>query len=361
MAQTSRNNLQFIRVTQSNVDTYAAGMSELERAVWKRDLDPRYWGWRYFENPTRRSSTVLALRGGRIVGKMGEIHLPVVIQGQRHIASLVEGLSVLPAERSWDCLRGLIMACFQERKRDSVFLAFGFATKHWMGFHDKLGLRTLGRCPIWFGLLNLNRILRRRSIPGVLADLGGMAGLLARIHRTKIPLSRVEIRPFERFDMDINDLWNELEPRQRVSVVKDAAYLRWRYDSCPGYSYKKLGAFGKQRIEGFAVYGISPERRNGYLLELMAHKDDLNLLHQLTLDAVEAMDREGAGFISASFPPGSAAATGLERLGFRSWGTFFWNIKTVLWGPWPEAFPKASGDETFLKGWDFSLGDWLYH
>jgi hypothetical protein len=357
MTPNRKGNLEFIRVTESNLGQFAEGMSELEEAVWGRQTAPAYWGWRYFENPTRRSTTVVALREDRVVGKMGGVCLPMVVGGKQQTVTLVEGLSMLPSERSWDCLRGLMAANFLEGQRDSVSLGFGFATKKWTAIHHKMGLRSLGRTPVWLGFLDLKRILKRRSVPDVLALLGGMAGLFIGVRRERVPLSGVEIQPIERFDADTNGLWQTLEPLRWISVVKDTSYLRWRYDSCPGYSYRKLAAFRRGRVEGVAVYSVSQERKNGYLLELLADKDDVTLLRRLAVEAIDAMDQEEVGLIAASFPPGTAAAQALGAFGFKAWGSLFWNIETVLRGSWPE---EPSG-ERGLKRWNFSLGDWLYH
>lgn len=357
MTPNRKGNLEFIRVTESNLGRFAEGMSELEETVGGRQTAPAYWGWRYFGNPAGGSSTVIALREGRMVGKIGAVHLPIVVAGKRQRASLVEGISMLPSERSWECLRGLIMAALEEGQRDSLSLAFGFAKKRFAAIHNKMGHHSLGRTPGWFGFVDLKRILRSRGVPGIVSSLGGLAGRLVGVRRKRVPIPGVEIRPIERFDVSMDEFWHALEPLQWVSVVKDTSYLRWRYDSCPGYAYKRHAAFRKDRLEGLAVYSISHERRNGYLLELMADKDDLNLLKRLAVEVVDRMDQEGAGLISASFFPGSAAARALSALGFKAWSPLFWNIETLIGGSWPED-PSGEGG---LKRWNFSLGDWLYH
>lgn len=348
--------LRFLRVTQVNLPELAEGLSALEQAVQGRHPDPSTWSWRYLENPLGESTTVVAIRDGRVVGRLGGVHLPIVIEGERQVACLMEGLSVLPVERSWECLRGLLAASAEECRGSSVSLFFAFATRVSAALNRRLGHTILGPTPIWSGFLDVSQVLRDRSFPGALAGLGKLAGPLVGVRRGTFSVAGVETVPVKHFDTQASNLWQSVEPLRGIAVVKDASFLEWRYDRCPGRAYRRLAAQKGGQLEGLAVYALSLTRKDGYILELIARNDNLLVLRQLVAGVLTDMSSEGVGLVSASFPHGSAAAETLAALGFKTWGTWFWRMQTIIAGHWFE-----SGSPASLHRWDFSLGDWLYH
>ena len=64
-----QNNLTFLRVSESNIDQFALGLSELHLSARSQTRDPAFWQWCYFNNPPGKSNLIVAIRDGQIVGK----------------------------------------------------------------------------------------------------------------------------------------------------------------------------------------------------------------------------------------------------------------------------------------------------
>jgi hypothetical protein len=344
----------FQLLTRANLPELADGLTALEEAVHGRRLEHSFWQWRYFENPAGGSVTVVALRDGTVLGKSGGVLVPLFAGGVSRTACLMEGLCVLPGERSWPIYRGLLASHAEHSRQAGIDLFFGFSTRLAAGMHRRLGYPDLGRCPVWSGFLDARKVLRSRSIPAS-SLLAFLAQPLVCVGR-RAPGKDVEIAPLEQFGGEVDEFRGAVEERNRVAVDKNAAYLQWRYVRCPGQTYRRLGAWRAGRLEGYAVSRFSRLRGDGYLLELTARHDDPTILSNLASESLRALADEGAGLVSASFRRRSPQARVLRSLGFKIWGTWLWNMRTILAGAWIEAGLLAPGTR-----WDYTLGDWLYY
>lgn len=349
------NSLTFLRVTESNIDELAAGLSDLYHAVRGWKYDPAYWRWCYFCNPVGKSNTVVAVRAGRVVGELSKVYLPLVVQGERVTASLTADFSVHPSEHSWQCLRGVLEMSVAESQKDKVAFGFGFSNRLAAAIHRLLGGMNLGRAPIHLGFLNAVSILEGRSVPYPLSLIGWLAQPVVRLKIRSAGSSDLDIRWVENFDNSFNELWSVIEKDRIIAVVKDAAYLNWRYVKCPVRRYGRLAAYRAEKLEGFVVFCAGAARHNAFILELLARDDNPETMRALLLPTFRDLRTQGTGYVWASFPADSRATTALKQLGFKSWGTRLWNIDMII-ATDPR---KKSCPELDLKSWDFSLGDWL--
>jgi len=345
----------FHLLTRASLPELAHGLTALEEAVHGRRPELSFWQWRYLDNPAGGSITVVAVRDGAVLGKSGGVLVPLLAGGVSRTACLMEGLCVLPGERAWQLYRGLLASHAEHSRQAGVELFFGFSTRLAAGMHRRLGYPELGRCPIWSGILDARKVLRSRSIPAS-SWLGSLAQPLVRVGRLASPRKDVEIAPLEQFGEEVDEFRGAADEPGRVAVDKTAAYLQWRYVRCPGRTYRRLGAWRGGRLEGYAASTISGLRGDGYLLELTARHDDPIILSNLASESLRALAGEGAGLVSASFRRHSPQARVLRSLGFKSWGTWLWNMRTILAGGWIEAGLLAPGTQ-----WDYTLGDWLYY
>jgi len=186
--------------------------------------------------------------------------------------------------------------------------------------------------------------------------------------------AHLDIRPVARFDGAFDDLWQSIETKRfagptgptgpTVAALRDAAYLNWRYTTCPGRRYTCLAAYraGRRapdggRLDGLLVFTPSPrpKLRDAFILELLARNDDQDVLRALLLRALTMLARAGLALVAASFPTGSAEAAVLRDLGFLPWAGWVLGIELVL-TPTTEKGPCPAGH---LSNWYFSLGDWL--
>ena len=89
-------------------------------------------------------------------------------------------------------------------------------------------------------------------------------------------------RPLAWDDMRLDDLWNRLAPGFALALIRDQAYLRWRYATHPVYAYDLLGLHLAGRLLGWVV-----TRREDGILRVI----DLLLPRRWLKPALTALDR----------------------------------------------------------------------
>lgn len=346
----------FRRVDSGNIEELADGMSRVHRSARAEWRDADYWRWCYIDNSAGGSGCVVALQGGEVVGKLGNVHVRFAVQGRRVTAGLLEDLAVVESARSWACFRGLVGGCLRELAADGLAFGYGFVVAGASGPPEAIGATNLGRVPMWTGLINLPRALRGRGMPGVLAALGWIAQPAVGLRRRDAPTG-LDLRPLDSFGPDFDDLWADVEKTHAVAAMRDADYLSWRYSRCPVRSYEQLAAYRGRRLDGVAVFRAVRGKHKAYLLELMARGDDPEVLCALATGVARTLKERDVGLLTASFPRGTAEAAALRRLGFRAWATPIWHIDLLVTGP--EGAPQGVAPDP--ANWYLSLGDWLAH
>jgi hypothetical protein len=166
----------------------------------------------------------------------------------------------------------------------------------------------------------------------------------------------VDLAEIASFGAEFDALWRSIEPARGVAVVKDAAYLNWRYVRCPAASYHRVAARRDGELVGYIVWRDHGPNDDGYVLELAARGDNRPVLSALLLTAIEAMARNGAGLVLASFPEPAACVAALRSAGFGMWATRLKDMRLIV-------VPRAgeSRPEGVAGAWQYTLGDWIYH
>ncbi len=345
------------RITRENVREFAAGLSEMDLRVRGRKLGADFWPWLYFGNPAGAGTAVVALEGRRVVGKLGRVPVWMTADGERLTAELGEGLTLLPESRTWAHFRALGEAAALAEPEQKAAFSFGFATPYISKLHASMGYPVLGRVPIFAGVLNGTRMLAARGFARTAAMAAGCAARavfgLQRSCRAAPGVHPIEIASFgEEFD----GLWRSIEPSGGVAIVKDAAYLNWRYVQCPAASYHRVAARSGGELAGYIVWRDRGPNDDGYVLELAAKSDSRTVLSALLLAALEDMARNDTGLVMASFPASAACVAVLRSAGFGAWATRLKNMSLIV-----TPRPGESRPERMAGAWQYTLGDWIYH
>lgn len=360
----------FRRLDASNLDGLADGLSALHHTVSGERRVAAHWRWRYLDAPVGPGGTVVALRGERVVGKLGNVHRRFMVAGQRAVVGLLEGLSVLPTSRSWRCYQGLAGMSYQESAADRLAFGYAFVNPETAELSRRTGAIDLGRVPVWVGFLSVRKALEGRGVPRGLSLVGLPFQPLVGLRRGNIGDAGVEMRHIERFGGACDELWDAVAPSRTVTAVRDAEYMNWRYVDHPEHRYERIGAYRGEGLDGLIVFRSEPSSPKAFILELLVRNHERDVFALLLLRAADMLSAQGAGLVYASFPAGSCEEAALKERGFRSWATRPWGMHLLIskypgFGPRPQTPLLAFGDlpspELDPANWCFSLGDWLIH
>jgi GNAT superfamily N-acetyltransferase len=259
------------------------------------------WSWLFLNPPAHAAPRYLvADAGARLAGQLAGITVQM-----QHRHGRVLGLCLLDMATDPDYRRQGVFTAVAKQLYDETAgmpIVFGFPNTIAAPIHyQRFGWVELRPFPFLIRPLgNVKRSLAAAA-PS-LAPLGRPLEALALPlrafeHMLKVAGERgsASVLPLDRFSSWADTLWAQLAPRLGTCVVRDAAYLNWRFCASP-YSYRRYALHRDGSPVAFAVTTFSHTRLGKlcHLLELMVPDGDRAgarlLLAHTFLDAA----REGA-------------------------------------------------------------------
>jgi hypothetical protein len=115
-----------------------------------------------------------------------------------------------------------------------------------------------------------------------------------------------------------DELWGRVAPAYENCVVRDAAWVQWRYLDVPDRAFVVLLAERGGAPAGYIAYRLvnTGGRLIGRVADIFSHPDDLETVHALVESAVTHMRRHGADSVATLVASGSSLYARLRRLGF---------------------------------------------
>jgi len=211
--------------------------------------------------------------------------------------------------------RGLLVllatGVYDAAARDGVPLVYGFPSKpsrH--GMFVSMKWTCLNPVPFLIRPLRtgyfLRRLVRRERFKAWLPDLP-----LPRWPRRTV-LPGLKIEQIDAFPDDTDELWHKFSAAIQVGMVRDRAYLDWRYLRKPGAAYRIFAARRGGSLAGLVVVRDIDKHGGhiGYLMELLFVPGLRGVAHALVAHATGDLARRGCDAVVSwwfSHSPGYAA------------------------------------------------------
>ena len=166
------------------------------------------------------------------------------------------------------------------------------------GFFSKLEWRALDPVPFLIRPLRTGYFLAR--FPRAGRALARLADLPLPRPRALRPGPGEEVVAVAAFGDEFDALWARASAALPVAVVRDAAYLRWRFAK-PGEGYRTLAVRTAGGVSAFVTWCVKEKHggRIGYLMELLAVPGAERAASLLLREAVRRMARERADAVLA--------------------------------------------------------------
>ncbi|WP_198154658.1 GNAT family N-acetyltransferase [Plesiocystis pacifica] len=282
-----------------------------------------HWRWEFAQNPVGPRTIKLAWSEELLVGQYAVSPRRLRSLGQDRVGGLSIDSMTHPEFKRRGVFAESGEACTKAMADRGFAFVYGFPNADSIrGFENKLGWKSIMPVPVLAKVLDLGGLaqtlgrpeLRRwislasRSLtraPGVVGELG------ARLSATRGGRAVPPVRSFEGFGDWADKLWLRCRDQQRIAVIRDLEFLRWRYDERPESDYLRLRVDGPTGVLGFAVMAFSsgPHGPGAFLMELVIDHDhpDGDLAATALLHACEREARQrSCAFLSAMAAPGSA-------------------------------------------------------
>jgi len=222
--------------------------------------EPGYFTWQYDQNPSGPAYELITKKGISVTGHCAAITMRHKIGPDMGKGSLGVNVMTHPEYRG----RGIYVILQREVDRlcgkDHVQFNFGFSNEYSQrNCLRRLAYREIGRFPLWILPFNLNRIVASRTpkqgalmrAAAFLANpfwglVRAMFGLHRKDRSMQIETATAITEEFDRF-------WHKVEADQTNILVRDRAYLDWRFIRHPTRTYRVLTARSKGEMRGYLV------------------------------------------------------------------------------------------------------------
>jgi GNAT superfamily N-acetyltransferase len=318
---------------------------DLMEAVWGTRLDPDEFEWWFSRNPTGESLISLAEEDGCIVGVAAMSPFRMLLRGEPVTVAIPVHVATHPSYRGRGVF-SLLERANEERAAASgspLTVTFPNAASHGI-FTGQLGWTDLPARRLWARVLRplgaLRYMLRGEtgSPPDSLPPRGDAPAA-----------GPVRIEPVERFGSEADHLGRRAAAGYGSHVVRDAAFLNWRYADSPR-DYRSFAAYRGDRLEGIAVVGHTQRHgvSAGFLADLVAPPDSAAATRSLLRRALAEV-RGHADVLIALPPPAPRLRSAFLSVGFLPTPRRIRFIGKPL-GPDVRLDPDA-------RAWHFTLGD----
>jgi hypothetical protein len=251
-------------------------------------------------------------------------------------------------------LGGVGRHVYETWRAAGVPFVIGLPNERWGSRAGALGWQPLFDLQWLARPLRPEAILARRLKWPALARLTALGALWNGVWRIRAggdPVVRARL--VDRAGPEFDRLWQRCGAEVPVSVVRDSAWVNWRYLAAPAFAYRVLLAERDGQPVGYAAYRVEehPGGRAGFIAELLVARDDELGRRALIACLLAALRAEGADNAITLAIPGTALYRSLQGAGFlRGRGAF--SVQIV---PLDPALPMDLLRDP--QSWDMAGGD----
>jgi len=240
------------------------------------------FAWRYNQNPAG-AATIAVIRNNRneVVGFIWTVPLRIRVRGLKCSGATGTNLVIHPELRNTFAYTKLIRR-FQQILRDNqIPVHYSFVSEERYRRQRTADPQSVATIPL------LAKPLDFRSLSEAYFDKKWKRILFSRVS----PMARrvlnrprgldlgqeISVQAVDGFDSSFDTFWREVENRSTAAVIRDRAYLAWRFSNISSRRYNVLVAHAGDQMLGYAVLRCATIRRVkvGLVMDLLTKGDSL--------------------------------------------------------------------------------------
>ena len=333
--------------------------------VFGRPIGAAAWRWKLRARPTPAPNVWVAAADadGTLIAQYAGIPVQVQIAGQVRPAMVSVDTITAPEWRRRGILTRLAAEVYAAWQAAGVTAVLGLPNEQWGSRTNALGWVSCFPLAWQRAPLHVERVVARR-LPGPLqgaarAAGGGAAaiwhrlrgGALARVGRW------LRVTALTTADSALDALWAALALAYPHLIVRDAAWVAWRYLAAPGFGYRVLLATGPAGAPtGYCAYRLTTagDRCSALVADLFTAPDDRATVAALLGAAFDDLWARDAETARVPVAPGSALARLVGSAGFRPAPGAF-SFAVVPLAPDLDVAPLQDPAAWLLTGGDFDV------
>lgn len=213
------------------------------------------WSWKHTgNNPAGKAIIYLMEHENRIIVHFAAIPYRLRVFGEDVLGSHSIGSMVLPEYQGKGLIKFVADKLFEDIVKKKITFSYGFPNvlaydlhKRLMGYNDVIQVETMEK--------------QTDRSPA------------------KETPSNYKFFPIKQFDDSVDALWNDLKDAYKIAVIRDAAFLNWRYSERPDQKYQAFGAYEGNRLVGYVILKLyrDDDIFKGHIIDIFSPPDKEDL------------------------------------------------------------------------------------
>jgi predicted N-acetyltransferase YhbS len=268
-----------------------------------------HWKWKYEDNPIKRKMVIVGESDNKIIGCSHGVYLRLKMGDRSMIAHQGADLAVQKKFRDKGVFTKMIDFKNEALKENHtniyyVLSTVPIVTKHHMKLNRQQFPSPLQRLikvrdiNLHLKMVNSKNMMVKYGYP-VLKAVNQLRYSLTP-HQFSRSTPDFEISDVERFDERFDAFWNEIKGDYNFIVERDTSHLNWRYCDKRGGDYQIRQASKGGDVLGYVVLRVNKynkEYPEGYIVDLLARPDRLDVAYALIRDADQWFTKMGVNII----------------------------------------------------------------
>lgn len=343
---------------------YVPQLATLFNTVFHKEWSLELWRWKHLSNPLNEPdpSVVVALDGGMVVGARPLMRVNLRYQGFLLRAVVPCDTMVHPEYRRHGLFSRMNELAIHNERAKGTALFFNFPNRISGAGYLNQGWSEVAMLQDLVLVINPNKVASTVLESDLISSVGATiyrALLGARAFRNRLPAGEVTTVAYDEYS-DIPSGVPMLYDPDRIELVRDPEFMRWRLDANPLEESYHLAAFAGGERAGYMGLAISERLKGlkqGWLLDCLVKGYDIRVFSSLITTAVDLLRGLGCDYIRA---------WGIQRPDFAAFLTRkmgFWAVPLPLLGRaagdrLPRLVAKATASEPLGDLKSFAISNW---
>lgn len=294
--------------------------------IFNKSISEAHYRWKVIDSPwpSGTAPTWFADADGLIVGQYASTAMRLWLQGSEVPIVHVCDVMTHPDFRRQGILSAIGETAHKTWQENGVKLVTGFPHKGWGSRSKYLNWQTMYYSGWMWRPLRPGQLLGNRfQLPNFLTKtVDTAAHLVANLKKpfSRTPAADITISEVETPGPEFDTLWHKLKQSYEATVVRDTAWVTYRYADAPEKEYRLLLARRNNIPAGYLAYRL--RRLNdspvAYIADLFTARDDTACRRALIQTAVDMVYDAGAKAVLAVAPPIKSIRKSFSQTGFYS-------------------------------------------
>jgi len=295
----------------------------------------KFWRWKYLQNPAGEQLMAVCELEGKIVGQLGTIPFKMKVGKEEITGAQCQDILIDKNYRKGGIFFKLEKLARSFVIAEHICFSYGFAIELTRRISTKsLGYKDVGRIEKLVKPLKISPYLRKT--PFLKGKIGSVLDTFLKAplfwaKRIKLP-SGWNIEQIVKFDKRFDDFWVRVkDDYPPVMIVRDSAYLNWRYSLHPEVNYTSFAVVDehnailgfivlevKEKVRGFGSLGAEVrDVKRGEIVDILVASQNRDKIYNILLAcALRFFEEKNVDVVSCWAVEGNHLYTFLQKKGF---------------------------------------------